>query len=396
MVVTLENHVVWKDDQDFLRFAAVPEDLEQDTRIHGQLELSFDSSTGGVVRVTGVRPVVGRPFLKIEPLRLRAAGWLALEHPVAMETLRDLAQFVPILEAASPQTATLHAILRLYTPDGRFTDASSTQLELRRERRAHALPISLDDIPPRLVQAATKAKLIFLLESREVEIDYFGLRMLGVANPVFEVDDDMLMELREAAAAKGGKVLSNALDIGKKAAAHKLKWNNKLSDMLYLDVDSRQGQAVVMTSANGAATFDFSGTRDSGWRTLELRFQGVENTGATTALIHLEATALPRETTAIRVIVRHYSKRWSTWTDSDTLTWLQLREGPNKLNATIDLSREFPDTQKVHDLGILLFIPPTIDSLAVSSLEGFIHDRREGQGAALSGHAALLRQNLPR
>lgn len=372
MLVELGRHVVRATDQQFQTWHAAAQVFTKRFSMGNGLWVGFDGARSNKMRARAVLPVAGRPYYRLTPVDMGASRWLTVEGTLDIDSLRTLGQVVPVLNAAALRTVSLFAVLRLNLGGSKFVDTSSTQIELRREPRALSFPVSLDDLPKDALAEAQSAKLIFFLEARDVDIDFYGLEILGV--PRVDAALSVAAGLRASALAGASNIVHRVLDASSVTSSGRLDGFREFADGVNLDVDTEDGQRVDFRSKKGALRFDYASARSSRWRTFEFRFTDVETSDSTTALIALEGSASTDASWAsIPVLVRRY--RAAGWEDSEMVGALDVDTEESRCATIIDLAPVLADDRKRQTFGLVLFVPARCRSLQFSRFEAFVYDR---------------------
>jgi len=375
MVKSLGSQIVSADHKDFLRFTNEPSSFTSPFQLMDTFSVHFDASKGGSVTATGIQPPIGSPFIRVSPVDMGAAAWYSFEYPINGADLQGLSQVIATFDAATPQSATVFAVLRLMQPDRKFSDTSSTQVELRRDRKNYSFPIGLDKFSQEAIKTAKQGRLIFFIEARDVDIDLFGVQVFGVPASPTGIDGPAIDKLREITQGSDDAVSHVALNVDAFGKKRKLRHCNEMATALNFDVDSSKRGYVIATQKGAAAHFDFAKAPNTRWRTFEFVFSDVTNTGSTTALINLEGDAAGQDI-ELNCVVRQYSDVKGEWTDTHVLAKLPVGKTQKQTSVTLDLSRVFPDTKHEHSFGIFLFIPTECAALNLKTLEAFVYDKR--------------------
>jgi hypothetical protein len=375
MVKSLGSHIVNAEHKDFLRFTGEPSSFTGTFKLIDKFSVHFDTAQGGSVTASSIQPPIGSPFIRISPVDMGAASWYSLEYPIDGTDLQDLGQVIATFDAATPQSATIFAVLRLVQPDKKFSDTSSTQVELRRDRKNYSFPIGLDEVTQDAIKTAEQARLIFFIEARDVDIDLFGLQVFGVPAAPASVDVAAIDNLRTVSKAPDNALGHVGLDVDAFGKKRKLRHRQEVATDMNFDVDSGKRQHVIAIKNGAEVHFDFAKAPNTRWRTFEFVFNKVTNTGSITALINLDGDAAGQDI-ELNCVVRQYSDVAGEWTDTRVLAKLPVSQTPNQTSVSVDLSRVFPDTKHDHNIGILLFIPVDCAALNLKTLEAFVYDKR--------------------
>lgn len=344
------------------------------------LMVSFESVEGGSVGFSSHRPAAGKPYCTIEPRGMGPSRWFSIELTLDLEQLRHVSQVIPVLEAGAARTVSLFAVLRYVLPNNHILDTSSTQIELRKGRRAYSLPISVGDLPEGSPARATSAKLIFFVEARDVALDLYGLTVVAVG-----LDDDALVhpdqvtQLRQLALAGDPGVRHASLDASELKPGERLQRHTSLSNGVFrIDIDSENGEFVRVARNEGSLVLDFSGAESARWRSLELRFDSVENSGDLRSLVRFCATADYGEGGGqpIDCTLRYYGDNWDDWIDRAVLEPLDADSSHQERLTQFDISTLLAETGKPHNIGIMCFVPPGCRQLELHGFEVFLYHQR--------------------
>jgi hypothetical protein len=310
----------------------------------GRLTVSFDPSKGGRVRAAGRVPPHGAPHVRLSPLALGGAAWFTLEYDLVPGDLAGLDCIVPSLDAACARKVTVFAVLRIEEGQGGSRDSSSTLIDIGQTRRRHAFPIVLDTIAPDVLRQARRATVIFFIEARDVALDLYGLRLVGLRSigphPV-EPDDAPRTEtaplrrrLDMAAVAGLGSPVDGPVD-GLTAIA----------EGVFLDIEPGPDRAVAIMTAPAGLQLDFASTAASAWRSLEFRFADVADTGDLMAAIAVAAHTGQGGAVRAMSVLRHYPDDGSGFRDIVLSGEIMIYPHGPALEWVFPLSPHLPDTR---------------------------------------------------
>lgn len=349
-----------------------PRELFPGELLGGRIQISYDQSRGGKIFLSMHHPISGKYFCTLKPYEMGESRWYSLELGIDIDTIKRASQIIPILEASSARNVTLSAVLRIGNANGQFTDTGSSQIVLGRRPSAHSLPISLSDLPEDAFLQASSARIIFFIEARDVAIDFFSLMVVAVSPPP-ETSKALIEYLRQRV---GESALHHiALGRPKHGKDRKIKWSHDIDNNIRIDIDSSQKQFVHLTSGVVSNRLDFTKAIDTRWRTLELRFDHVENTGNLATLISFGAESKGK-TQRFGFFLRVYNADWTAWDDKGELGVITLGDESSEKQISSLIFDKLPDNTLYNNIGLICFIPNECDVLDIHTLEAFIYDTR--------------------
>ena len=376
-VITSANPI--SDSARFEELLLNPVEFDRPDHITDSLRISFDSGSGGKVRLSAREQSVGKPCFSIQPANMGASNWLSLETVLDVSGLRGIQQVVPVLEAAAAEAVSLFAVVRLTLKNGQTIDTSSTQFDIRRKRRAYSFPISLDDVSSVTLGEAVEIKLIFFIEARDVSLDVYNVMVFGLSTPDVDHDEEKLGELRRLAAAGSSVVRHASFSVPDLTAEEvRVAGNIALGDLLSrFDIDGAEDQFATARKDDEGISLDLTTATKSRWLTLEIRFEQVEDTGGLTALVQVDATAFGgEEAMHCGLMLRIYDETWSSYEDGPRFADFEVGSLRDRVQARLDLSGALPAGVRHHNFGILCYLPHTCDEATIHGFEGFTYDRR--------------------
>lgn len=375
MLEMIENIEIDPRNWEFVSLVHSERIYESGFVVNDKLLISFDNKSGGKVALSAIKPEISAPHYHIRPIDMGAAQWYSIECDISKESLDQVGQLVPCLDAASAQSVSLFALLRIFYEDGRSEDISSLQVELRRSRTQQAFPISLGDIPSLSHAQIAAARLIFFIEARNVAIDIYGLTIASVLGAKASYDDDSIARLRAAHDAG-----SPSLQMRRLSAQDDNLWTGEALEHrsivpnVFLDFEPGSGRQMTVSRNGDSLDIDFTRTSDGGWRNLEFRFEGVANSGSVSALLYAKGAAGQHGRIEATLILREYDEKF-VWEDTHIPVSLPLYSDKESELRLIDLSPLLSDKRDVHRFGIMLFLPPQAELLNVAEMDVFVFDR---------------------
>jgi len=365
------------DDWEFLALRDTEKTCEDTFMIRDTLRVNFDSQAKGAITLCAIKPELSTPFYRLKPVNMGAARWYSIECDIAGDDLRDADQIIPCLDAASAQTASLFAVLRIFHDDGRSEDISSAELELRRPRKAHSFPIALSDLPELDRSKITSGKVIFFVEARDVSVDIFSLTIAAVAAVETIYTDDHTQRLRalhdSGAESLQMRRLHATMDDLWTGETHE---HRALCDDIFLDMEPGEDRRIAVTQDAGRIGLDFTQTASGAWRNLEFRFRDIFNSGSMVAVISAKGQSPLDDGINAKLMVRQYGKNFA-WEDVHVPVPFTLFSQDTSEQRVIDLSPLLSDTRHVHHIGLMVFLPRTAQTLELEKMEVFIFDREK-------------------
>lgn len=327
----------------------------------------------------------GRGCLRITPVTMGASRWFTLELSLDITDLQDCSSIVPVVVAAAGQSASVFAAIRIFDSNHGCADTGSVQLEFRKDRQSHSFPIDLTEVDEETRRNATEARLIFFVEARDVNIDLYSLQIYGIrAVEEKHANQNSEAACRSVLAGAAASGLVRQLRPEGLTSSDRLSGETKFGDECFLNYDSANGQSVSLETSNGWAIFDFSGARESRWRTLEFRFSLIKP-AARRALSpfskSVEVIKFPKDpAVAIRLQayapdvdrVCHLPMKLRLYDEDghpsfDTGNILALNIGREPLTEALvePLSAHLPVRGRISAIGALFYVPPQRGRLAI-------------------------------
>ncbi len=376
MLEVIESIEIDPENRDFVSLTRAERIHDFGFEISKGLRVSFEPNVGGKVALSAVNPEISAPHYRIRPIKMGAANWYSMEYDIAGKHLDNIGQIVPTLDAASPQSVTLFALLRIFYKDGRSEDVSSLQVELRRNRMAQAFPISLRDLPTLAHGEITTARLIFFIEARDVVLDVYGLTVTSVRTAKAHYGLEQVRRMRGVHAASPSPSLKRQrLDVDAEAL-----WTGETSEHrpitpeVFLDFQPGEGRRMTVARQGGMLAVDFSETASGDWRNLEFRFEDVHNTGSITVLLYAKGKTGAGKPLEAGLVLREYDEDM-VWEDTSIPVTLTLLAEEGGQLRRIDLSPLLSDKRNVHCFGIMMFLPPETEVLQIEEMDAFVFDR---------------------
>lgn len=375
MLMTLRSVGVDVTDELFQKICLKPVLHDRGFMLAGRLRVSFDPSKGGRVRLAGVLPALGEAHWRLTPVNLGGADWYSIECDLPVGEMSGLDQIIPCLDVTCPRSTAMFALLRVFGRDGRSVDSSSTMVEVRHERRRHAFPICLSDLPAGILQGAQRATMIFFIEARAVDLHVYGMSVTGVRAATPVLSDDAHEALRATLPATEGQMRRLVLDAGAVAwAAGLLEGMTELCPGIFLDLETGPGRAVALDVAAGSLTVDFNGLETAQWRSLEFRFADFVDTGAVQVAVRMMASTAGGDPVQAGMVLRQYKDEGAGFADSALAPPLMFYPSGPAQEQVYDLSARLPEDRASHAVGIMLFLPPSVMRLHVRRIEVTLFD----------------------
>ena len=351
-------------DASFAALCETPITPGQGFALLGRLTVSFDPSKGGRVRAAGRVPPHGAPHVRLSPLALGGAAWFTLEYDLVPGDLAGLECIIPSLDAACARKVTVFAVLRIEEAQGGTRDGSSTLIEIGQTRRRHAFPIALDMVTPDVLRQARRATVIFFIEARDVALDFYGLRLVGLlsAGPHLPDPDDA----PRAEVAPLRRRLDVALASGREGPVEAL---SAIAEDVFLDIEPGPDRAVAVMAAPAGLQLDFGAAAASAWRSLEFRFAEVADGGDLMAAIAVGAHTGQGGAVRATAVLRLYPGDVTGFRDIVLSGEIMIYPHGPAQEWVFPLSPHLPDTRATHDFGVMLFLPPDTGRLSVKALE---------------------------
>lgn len=368
---------IFADAPQFSALLDGPAVYEKPFALSNEAQLCFDGSAGGSVEISATRPAVGLPFLSVTPRKMGANSWLSLEIDLALDTLDKVTQIIPTLVAGAARSVSIFALVRFTMSDEKTYETSSTQLELRRGSCTNSFPISVADLPVGTLENAASAQLLFFFEARDVIVDFYSLSVMGITQARTDFSPALLAQLRERAQETEIDLHHVNFDSSVFQADDVITHHKSLGQSCYLDLEPRENSCILMSPREGSVLLDFTAARECKWRTFEMRFNHVKDTGSLNAIVSYEGTARGRgEFEHISLMFRLYHPDGGGFEDKGFVATLSIGRLTSTRQAEVDISALLPDTHTHHNFGLLCFIPESCKTLTIKKLETLLYDKR--------------------
>lgn len=300
----------------------------------------------------------------LTPEGMPEAGWFSLEMPIDLSALRQTNHVFARIDMAAKRSSYAHATVEIESSAGRV-EASSAQVELRGDSRTQLLTIDLGDIETAEIGAGKRAKLVMVLEPRDVPITLRRVDALAVTDT----------GAFEAMSRRGVRLHVKGL-----ARQRTITGNHALGRGTRIDIERVDGAFVHMARSKGQVSFDFRASQVCRWRTLEFLFRGVSDPkGNLAALVEFEGRCDAEKSLRLPLTLRLYNegtgREWNDFNDAGAIT---IRAERAKSRSLLPLTPMLGGRDRNLTFGVMGFFPPDVSIVDINHMSVRLIDLEAG------------------